>query len=183
MNKTQSIRSLLLSVLFTAVCLFSHSALDSAESSSRVVYAQLSSSLSQQIPNNTNQLVSMANEDALAGIYHPSPDKVVIKEAGTYVLLVAGQAGVAKQAKAASGYVDMWLVLNGKIVPNSGVRQYLEKKDSTSVLIFQTVSPFEAGDSISIGFTASNPMLGLITTDATAKEPAIPSVIFSLFKL
>ncbi len=145
------------------------------------VYAQLSSSKTQV--SKEPQLVAMGNEDGISGIDHPSPEKVVIKQSGNYFLMVAGQIGADKSAKEAGGYVDMWLVQNGKVVENSGVRQFVEQKDSTSVLIFQGVTALKAGDTISIGYAASKPSLGLIFTPAPAKESAIASIVFSLFKL
>src|SRR6185295_13640212 len=123
----------------------------SALAADQVVYGQLSS-LYNQFPTGT-QPASFERADALVGIEHPAPDKVLIKESGTYFVMAAGQAGVDASANTEGGVVDLWLMKNGQNVPNSGVRQSLENLQSTSVVVSQAILPMKEGDTISIGYS------------------------------
>ncbi len=145
------------------------------------VYAQVSS-LQNQIPKGS-QLVTLEQADDLNGIDQPTPSKLVIKEPGTYIVIAAGQPGVDKNATSAGGVVDLWLMKNGQNVPNSGVRQFLATPQSTSVIISQAILPLKTGDSLSFGYSANKPLHGLIATNGTSNQPAIPSIIVSVYKI
>jgi len=80
------------------------------------------------------------------------------------------------------GYVDLWLIKNGKAVDNSNTRQTISKA-STGVLVSQSIMKLKAKDTISVGFSASNPAMGLVAIPAANAEPAIPSIIFSIYKI
>jgi len=145
----------------------------------QAVYAQLSSLANQLGPN--VKTVAMEKVDELHGLGHSS-DQVVIKTSGAYFVMAAAQMGSGKSEQP-NGYIDLWLVKNGDRISNSNTRQSIDTKHSTSVLISQAVIHLEKGDKISAGFFANKSSLGLISTPATNDEPAIPSIIFSIFKI
>jgi hypothetical protein len=145
-------------------------------------FAQLSSS-KVQIPTKEPSVVSLGTVDGSSGLEVVSNNKIVIKEEGTYFVMAAGQVGADKNAASAEGYVDLWLIQNGAGVPNSNTRQFVSHRQATSVLVAQTILPLKAGDTISVGYSANKPSVGLIPTEASQKEPGIPSIIFSIFKI
>jgi len=143
-------------------------------------YAQLSSSQNQS----ANGPVNLAFIDKVDSLQNMSStqNKVIVKADGIYFVMAAGQIGAIKKGVVDNGYVDLWLVQNGKVVANSNTRLTVNNA-ATGVLVSQTLMPLKAGDTISVGFSASDPSLGLVTIPATNGEPAIPSIIFSMHKV
>lgn len=145
-------------------------------------YAQMSSNRTQLPGIKGFAQVALDTLDEGQGI---SLDRVnnslVINEEGTYFVMVAGQVG-GREKQTEQGYVDLWLLKNGQPLTNSNTRQ-ATGPNFTTVLVTQTVIHLKAQDAISFAFSATRPSLGLIATPATNSEPAIPSVIISVFKL
>lgn len=144
------------------------------------VYAQLSS-MEDQFPKGT-QLITLEKIDKLEGIEQQQA-RVIIKEPGTYFVMAAGQAGTDKKEPIAQGFVDFWLIKNGQDIPNSGVRQYLETIDSTSVIVSQNILVLKKGDILSFGYSSSKPSLGFISIASNNTQPSIPSMIVSIYKI
>lgn len=169
---------------FLATCL-SLFAMNSSISAENATFAQLSS-LQTQIPGTGTQVVAMRNVDSLNNIERDSDNKVIIKEAGTYVIIAAGQVGQVgsdKNVPFTGGYVDLWLKKNDKAIPNTNTRQSVDGIQTTGVLVSQAILSLNPRDVISVGYSANKPTLGLIAIPATVDEPAIPSIIFSIYKL
>lgn len=147
-------------------------------------FAQLSS-VHTQLPGTDRHFVSMRNVDAISGIglQNNAFTRIEIKQSGSYFIVAAGQVGASDHAPSAVGHVDIWLVRNGAPIPNSGARQYIDHKKDTVVLVTQAVMPLNVGDSLSVGYSSTLPTLGLIAKNAHGDEPAIPSMMFSLFKI
>lgn len=144
-------------------------------------YAQISSLNTQALGDAKTAIVKMENMEVSNGIdLASSKDKVMIKEDGVYFIMAAPQVGSTNSS--ATGYVDVWLMRNGNQMPNSNVRKGIAQGSDTTVVVSQTIAKLNAGDSIGIGYSASNPALGLIFTKPE-NEPAIPSLIFSIFKI
>jgi len=154
----------------------------SAISGSETPFAQLSS-LKTQIPTKEASAVKLETTDGKSGIDVAESTKVTIKDSGSYFIMASGQVGAQKNASSADGYVDLWLIQNDKNVANSNTRQYISQNQFTAVLVSQAIISLNAGDTISVGYSASKPSLGLVATEATAAEPAIPSIIFSIYKI
>lgn len=148
-------------------------------------YAQLSSSVS-QMAGEKGMLVTMDSNDAIGGIEHDdkakSPD-VVIKEEGVYFMVAAIQVGKEK-GDGADDYIDVWMKQNGKDVDNSGCRQSLKDSKFTTVLVCQGIAECKAGDkfNVVISSNAVDHGVGIIKI-APKGEPAIPSIIFSIYKI
>ncbi len=148
------------------------------------MYAQLSSSLSQKA-SLAGSLVTMDSNDALGGLDHDdkgkSPD-VVIKADGVYFMVAAIQVG--KEKGDADDYIDVWMKQNGKDVDNSGCRQTIKDPKFTTVLVCQGIAECKAGDKFNVVISTNAPSDGVgIVKIAPKGEPAIPSIIFSIYKI
>lgn len=145
-------------------------------------YAQFSSNQTQLTNPLSFSQVVLENRDGAQGIVlNEAKNGLIIQEAGTYFVLIAGQVG-GREKQNATGYVDLWLQKNGKVLPNSNVRQ-ATGPNFTTVLVSQSVLHLEAHDIISFAFSATRPSLGLIATPEMDKKPNVPSVIVSIFKI
>ncbi len=144
-------------------------------------YAQLSSLTSQVPPISGNALIQLDSVDAIFNMGVTSDKQsVVIKEDGFYFVLAAAQVGSVDQTT--TGYVDVWLVINKKAVPNTNARITIEQPTSTGVVFSQGILSLKAGDRIGTGYSASGPSLGVVFLQPD-NEPAITSIIFSIFKM
>jgi len=141
-------------------------------------YAQLSSSVDQ--PGTTAPtLVTMNSNDALKDLLHDK-GTVTIKEAGTYFVMAAAQVG---STSGGQGSVRLWMRVNGKDVGNSNTEQTVET-GFTAVLVCQGIAEVKEGDTLQMYFSVSKAGEGLGLVASTPKgEPAIPSMIFSAFKI
>ena len=150
------------------------------------IYAQLSSLRSQRPKSTDPLLVTMESNDALSGLVHSdkdNPEKLTVKTAGVYFVVAAIQVG-KEGADAADDYVDVWIKQNGKDVDNSGCRQQIKASKFTTVLVCQGIAECKAGDVFNVAISASSPGKGLgITAIKPKGEPAIPSIIFSMYKI
>lgn len=166
-----------LTVVSLSVCLLSGNAW-------AAVYAQLSSSQDQIVNSTRPRLVTVETIDRVGNIELASTkDKVVVKTSGTYFIMAVAQVGGDKNVKGnASGYVDLWLMRNNASLPNSNARHELTNVQATATLVSQSIVQLNAGDTIGIGFSAI-PSFGLIALPAANGEPAIPSMIFSIFMI
>ena len=102
--------------------------------------------------------------------------KVTIAKAGDYFVVGAAQVGGS-----VPGNIYLWVRVNGKDVPDSNSIQYIPSKDFTTVLVSQGEMTFKAGDVLEFVYAASAPGLGLIASKP-ANQPAVPSIIFTIFK-
>lgn len=152
----------------------------SADEGVKTPYIQLSS-LKSQMYDPESRIVHLEQIDGSQNIDVTTPDKIIIKEAGTYFMVAAGQVGAEKLGD--SGFVDLWFLRNGQPIPNSGVRQSVSDSKLTAVLISQTIMPLNAGDSISVAFFANKTTLGLVAFPPFQNEPGIPSIIFTMYKI
>ena len=148
------------------------------------VYAQLSSSMSQPA-SVTGTLVKMDSNDALGGVEHDDKGKgadVTIKADGVYFMVAAIQVG--KDKGDADDYIDVWMKQNGKDVDNSGCRQTIKDPKFTTVLVCQGIAECKAGDKFNVVISSNSADNGVgIVKIAPKGEPAIPSIIFSIYKI
>ncbi|HEY5743357.1 MAG TPA: hypothetical protein VIS99_12540 [Terrimicrobiaceae bacterium] len=146
-----------------------------------VAYAQLSSLVIQTPAAKGRSIIKMDSVDAMRNMeMSADKTKVVIKDSGVYLIMAAAQVGATSPG--ARGYVDIWLIKNDTNVSNSNTRMSVDTSASTGVLVCQSVLSLKAGDMIATGFSASGPELGIVLLQPD-KEPAIPSIIFSILKI
>ncbi len=131
-------------------------------------------------------VVTMESNDALSGLGHDEkgkPADVVVKTAGVYFVVAAIQVG-KESGEVADDYVDVWIKQNGKDVDNSGCRQTIKDPKFTTVLVCQGIAECKAGDVFNVAVSASSAGKRLgITAIKPDKEPVIPSIIFSMYKI
>ena len=141
------------------------------------------------------QLTSLQNQPALSPINLASLEKVdgienignalthiTINKAGYYFIIAVGQAGVVKQGASGNQYLDIWLIKNGVPIANS-TNRITVSEFLTGTVVTQNIVGLHANDTVSVGFTASDPSFGLIATPAKGQEPAIASLVFSIYRL
>jgi len=172
-------------VIVTAAAAFSLTAPRAAQAAPPgTPYAQLSSSMN-QAAGATGTLVKMDSNDALGGIDHDDKGKgadVTIKEEGVYFMVAAIQVG--KEKGDSDDYIDVWMRQNGKDVDNSGCRQSIKDSKFTTVLVCQGIAECKAGDKFNVVISSNAPSNGVgIIKIAPKGEPAIPSIIFSIYKI
>jgi hypothetical protein len=148
------------------------------------IYGQISSSTSQKAGTD-GTLVKMDSNDALGGLEHDdkanSPD-VTIKTDGVYFMVAAIQVG--KDSGDGDDYIDVWMKQNGKDVDNSGCRQVIKDASFTTVLVCQGIAECKAGDKFNVVISTNSADKGVgIVKIAPKGEPAIPSIIFSIYKI
>jgi hypothetical protein len=144
-------------------------------------YAQLSS-LMDQIPASAGaNPVIMEVVHSLKNVeLGPNKDLVIVKEAGNYFIYASGQIGSLREN--AIGYLDLWYVKNGKRIPNSNAQESLGKLGWVGLILSPQAVYLEAGDTLALNFSTSKPSLGLVHL-LPENEPAVASVLFSMFKL
>jgi hypothetical protein len=149
------------------------------------VYGQMSSSLSQKA-GLQGTLVTMDSNDALGGLEHDDKGKssdIVIKDEGVYFMVAAIQVGKEK-GDGEDDYIDVWMKQNGKDVDNSGCRQTIKDSKFTTVLVCQGIAECKAGDKFNVVISSNSADHGVgVIKIAPKGEPAIPSIIFSIFKI
>jgi hypothetical protein len=140
-------------------------------------YIQASSEEDQITKDTMPHKVTMNSTDAAKGLKN---DKGVItlSESGTYFTIVGVQVG----SRGGTGLVRLWFQTNGKDADNSNCEQMVPTADFTTVMISQGVGEYKKGDKINAMYSGSAPGIGLVYKKP-ANEPAVPSVIFSAWKI
>jgi hypothetical protein len=126
---------------------------------------------------NKPQLVTMNSTDAAKGLKN-NKGVVLLDQTGTYFTIVGVQVG----SRGGTGLVRLWFQTNGKDADNSNCEQMVADKDFTTVMISQGVGEYKKGDKINAMISGSAPGIGLVYKKP-AGEPAVPSVIFSAWKI
>lgn len=152
------------------------------------IYAQLSDNANQQPKTLEITKVRFNINDEISGIEHSETDKpedIKILTDGVYFIMAAGQIG--RTSGSLLRFIDMWLAVNGKETLNSNVRGSVPSSlfvGDTYVLITQAALSLKAGDILNVMMSVSavDNGLGLIATKPE-KEPLIPSIIFTMYKI
>jgi len=152
--------------------------LASTYGASAALYLQASSSETQLANDTKGHSISMNSTDATLGISQKN-GVVDIAASGNYFIVAAIQVGGNAQA---TGKVRLWLRVNGKDVDNSNCEQSVPTPGFTTVMVSQGVNALKKGDKVEAMYAASGPGLGIVYSKPEG-EPAVPSIIFSLFKL
>jgi len=140
-------------------------------------FAQLSSTESQPAESSGNR-VTLNSTDAAKEIEN-NKGVITIKNPGVYFSIAAGQVGATKPG--AKGTVKLWTRINGTDVDNSNTEQSIAG-GSTAVLVCQGVGECKAGDKVELMQSSKGTGLGMVFSSPKG-EPAIPSMIFSTFRV
>jgi hypothetical protein len=165
-------RTILSAILVSAMSLASGAAFAAGG------YIQASSEEDQIVAAaNKPQLVTMKSTDAAKGLKNNN-GVVILDQTGTYFTIVGVQVG----SRGGTGLVRLWFQTNGKDVDNSNCEQQIPTADYTTVMISQGVGEYKKGDKVNTMISGSATGIGLVYKKP-AGEPAVPSVIFSAWKL
>src|ERR1700732_2710808 len=140
-------------------------------------YVQASSEEDQIAKDTKPAKVTMASTDAAKGIKNDK-GTIILNETGTYFTIVGVQVG----SRGGTGLVRLWFQTNGKDVDNSNCEQMVPTPDFTTVMISQGVGEYKKGDKVNGMISGSAAGIGLVYKKP-AGEPAVPSVIFSAWKI
>ena len=141
-------------------------------------YIQASSEVDQIVKEpNKPQLVTMNSTDAAKGIKNAN-GVVTLDQTGTYFTIVGVQVG----SRGGTGLVRLWFQTNGKDADNSNCEQEVPTASYTTVMISQGVGEYKKGDKVNAMISGSAAGIGLVYKKP-AGEPAVPSVIFSAWKI
>jgi hypothetical protein len=141
-------------------------------------YIQASSEEDQIVKEpNKGQLVTMKSTDAAKGLKNNN-GVVILDQSGTYFTIVGVQVG----SRGGTGLVRLWFQTNGKDVDNSNCEQQVPTAEYTTVMISQGVGEYKKGDKVNAMISGSAGGIGLVYKKP-AGEPAVPSVIFSAWKI
>src|SRR6267154_6379454 len=122
-------------------------------------------------------MITMASTDAAKGLKN-NKGVVILDQSGTYFTIVGVQVG----SRGGTGLVRLWFQTNGKDVDNSNCEQQIPTADYTTVMISQGVGEYKKGDKVNTMISGSATGIGLVYKKP-AGEPAVPSVIFSAWKI
>jgi hypothetical protein len=136
-----------------------------------ITFAQLSSAVDQQ----PGGFVQFELNDGVKGVT-VTKNSVTVVRPGSYLIIAAPQVTVTKDG----GCIDAWLVVNGKDVKNSGVRQCQGKAGNTDVVVSQAIMKLKKGDRIQVKTSGNGVKLDAIQPK---EEPLIPSIIFTVLGL
>jgi hypothetical protein len=140
-------------------------------------YIQASSEQDQIAQDTKPHQITMNSTDAAKGLKNAN-GTVTLDQTGTYFTIVGVQVG----SRGGTGLVRIWFQTNGKDADNSNCEQLIPTPDFTTVMISQGVGEYKKGDKVSMMFSGSAPGIGLVYKKP-AGEPAVPSVIFSAWKI
>src|SRR4051812_47390700 len=164
---------------FRAVLVAAGMVVASAYGASAALYLQASSGETQLATEpNKSKSISMNSTDASLGISQKN-GVVDIAATGNYFIMAAIQVGGNGTA---TGKVAVWLRVNGKDVDNSNAEQSVLEPKFTAVLVSQGVNSLKKGDKVEVMYAGTTPGVGIVYSKP-ADQPAVPSIIFSLFKL
>jgi len=151
------------------------------------IYAQLSDSTDQTPATTSPAVVKFDTQESINGIGHnlKKAENLTILEDGVYFILAAGQVG--RKSGSLLRFIDLWLRVNGKNLPNTTVRASAPASlfvGDTYVLVTQAAIPLKKGDVLNVmqSVNAEHEGLGLIVSKPE-NEPLIPSIIFTMYKI
>lgn len=148
----------------------------------KISYAELSSSQT-QLGNPTSKVIRLdtiggSNAIGLASAAQDGSVKFI--QSGVYFVIACAQAGSINNPNT-DGEVRLWMRLNQVNIPNSNTIQTI-RNGVTAVLVSQGIIKVKANDELQLAFSSTNNKLGIIAS-TPANEPAVPSMIFSTFRL
>ena len=140
-------------------------------------YVQASSEEDQIAKDTKPNKMTMKSTDAAKGLKNTN-GVVILDQSGTYFTIVGVQVG----SRGGMGLVRLWFQTNGKDVDNTNCEQTVPNPEFTTVMISQGVGEYKKGDKVNAMYSGSAPGIGLVYKKP-AGEPAVPSVIFSAWKI
>lgn len=148
-------------------------------------YGQFSSTLTQRPVSKEPVKVVLDTQQSMSGndvTIDFINDGVTINKSGQYLVIAGSQ--ISKIGGSAPRWIDFWLRINDKDIPNSNVRATIREPQVTDVLVTQTVTQLHAGDRLNIMMAVEAPDEGVgIEAIKPKDEPLIPSLILTVLQL
>jgi hypothetical protein len=148
-------------------------------------FGQFSSSTTQR-PESTEpiEIVLTDQEDMFGGEHSINfvQGDVEIKKSGMYLIIAGPQIG--KLSGDESRWIDFWLRVNNVDVPNSNVRAVIKDACQKDVIVLQTLTRLNDGDTLNIMMSTetSNEGIGIEAIQPPG-EPLVPSIILTIIQM
>ena len=148
-------------------------------------FGQFSSSTTQR-PESTEpiEIVLTDQEDMFGGEHSINfvQGDVEIKKSGMYLIIAGPQIG--KLSGDESRWIDFWLRVNNVDVPNSNVRAVVKDACQKDVIVLQTLTRLNDGDTLNIMMSTetSNEGIGIEAIQPPG-EPLVPSIILTIIQM
>jgi hypothetical protein len=148
-------------------------------------FGQFSSSKTQR-PDSTEpiEIVLTDQEDMFGGEHSINfvQGDVEIKKSGMYLIIAGPQIG--KLSGDEARWIDFWLRVNNVDVPNSNIRAVIKDACQKDVIVLQTLTRLNDGDTLNIMMSTetSNEGIGIEAIQPPG-EPLIPSIILTIIQM
>ena len=148
-------------------------------------FGQFSSSTTQR-PESTEpiEIVLTDQEDMFGGEHSINfvQGDVEIKKSGMYLIIAGPQIG--KLSGDEARWIDFWLRVNNVDVPNSNVRAVVKDACQKDVIVLQTLTRLNDGDTLNIMMSTetSNEGIGIEAIQPPG-EPLVPSIILTIIQM
>jgi len=144
------------------------------------------SSCETQRPGSTDPIeIRISDQEDMFGGEHTIDfvqGDIEIKQSGMYLIMAAPQIG--KTGGDQPRWMDFWLRVNNVDVPNSNVRSVLKDQQHKDVIVLQTLTRLNKGDTLNIMMSVEVADEGLgIEAIQPPGEPLIPSIIFTMMQM
>ncbi len=144
------------------------------------------SSCETQRPDSTDPIeIKITDQEDMFGGQHTIDfvqGDIEIKTTGMYLIMAAPQIG--KTSGNDARWIDFWLRVNNVDVPNSNVRAVLKDQSQKDVIVLQTLTRLNKGDTLNIMMSVETADEGLgIEAIQPPGEPLIPSIIFTMMQI
>ncbi len=148
-------------------------------------FGQFSSAQSQR-PNTRDPVeIELDTQEDTVGKEHSIDFKkgdVMVKKSGMYLIIAGPQVGKERGEK--PRWIDFWLRVNNIDVPNSNIRAVITAACEKDVVITQTVTRLNSGDTLNVMMSVEDTEEGLgIEAIQPVGEPLVPSIILTILQL
>jgi len=160
---------------------------DGAESQTeyRKAFGQFSSGLTQRVTTLEPIVIQLDSQEEASGgghSIHFDGGNIIIRQSGTYLLIVAPQVGKTKGSS--NRWIDFWMRINNVDLTNSNIRRVLTNTHEKDVIPMNVVTDLNKDDIVQIIMSSETDNEGLgIEVIEPEGEPTIPSIIVTIVQL
>jgi len=158
---------------------------DESQTEYRKAFGQFSSVLTQRVDTLKPIVIKLDSQEESAGGAHSihfDGGSIIIRQSGTYLLIVAPQVG--KSTGNSNRWIDFWMRINNVDLSNSNIRRVLTNTHEKDVIPMNVVTDLNKDDIVQIIMSAETDNEGLgIEVIEPEGEPTIPSIIVTIVQL
>ncbi len=148
-------------------------------------FGQFASNITQEVTTLDPITIQLDQQEDVGNMKHTidfENGDIIIKKSGVYLVIAAPQIG--KTSGNRNRWIDFWLRINQKDVPNSTVRRVLTDKDEKDVIPLNSVIELNKDDVLNIMMAAETTDEGIrIEHIEPENQPTIPSIIVTIVQL